>query len=423
MSIETTDLRVAVEESDGCRRRLSVTVPAGAVRDERRRAARELAGRMKMKGFREGKIPPEVVERRYGETLDREVLDTVIGEAYRQALRLEELTPISQGQVEEVKYERDQDLTFEVAFDVRPEVGVERLGGFVVERPRAEAGEEEMEKVLERLREQNAVFRPEEEGRPAPGDEVSVRIDPVEEGEPKGEARTYEIVLGKEEAIPEVEDAIRTLEPGESGTFTIAFPEDFPDEERRGQERTLHISLDARKVRELPELDDSLARQVGDFEDLEELKEAVRGDLTREAEQQAEAAVRSRLTGFLLEANPFDVPQSMVDSYLDQLLGDTEGADPERLEEARHELRPQAERAVKRILLVERIAESQGLEASEEEVDTRIEKIAEQNDARPEEVYARLQKAGRLEALEREITEEKVFAFLKERSEIVDAEG
>lgn len=421
MTIDASKLQVSLEEGERCRRRLSVTVPADAVRVEREEIAHGLAQRLKLPGFRKGRVPAAVVEKRYGPVLQRETLDKVIGAAYRQVLQRESLQPISEGEVEDVDYRPDGDLTFSISFDVQPDVRLERLGGFRVERPPLAVGDTEVEEVLDRLREQQAAWKPAPEGPVEDGDLVAVEIVRLEEGEEASEARPYEFVIGRGEAIPDVEAAIRTLSPGETEEFNVVFPEDFPDESRRGEAQRLRITLQSRKVQELPELDDDFARSLGDFEALDDLRSKVREDLEREASDRQEGSVRGRLLDLLVEANPFPVPDSMVDRYLQSFLGDTQGVDPEKLERAREQLRPEAERAVRRALVVDRVAETQSLAASAEEVDERIQEIADRNDATPAQVYGRLQKAGRIEVLEREITEEKVFDFLKSRSEIVDA--
>jgi trigger factor len=259
-----------------------------------------------------------------------------------------------------------------------------------------------------------------EEGEVQDGNLVTLEIQRLEDGEPMGEGRPYEIVLGDGEAIQEVEDAVRTLAVGETGDFTVTFPEDFPDEERRGEVQHLRISLQAQKEKEVPELNDEFAKSMGDFEDLATLTARVREDLTREAGDQAESAVRSQLVEQLIEANPFEIPRSMAERYLESVLGDTSKLDPEVVAETRERLRPEAEKAVKRILVVDRVAELQDLKATEDELDDRIQEIAEKNDTKPAQVYANLQKAGSLEALEREITETKVYDFLKGESTVTE---
>ncbi len=420
MTAKSSDLHIEVEEQEAWRRRLTVTVPAGSVQTERRKIIQKLGGRLKLPGFRKGRIPEHVVEQRFGQAVDQELLDKVIGESYRKALQFQSLEPISEGQVEKVDYVPREDLTFSISFDVQPVVELERLGGFSVQKPKIEVAEEDVERVLERLRDQAGVWKPLEAGEVKDGNLVTLDIQRLEDGEPAGESRPYEIVLGDGEAIPEVEDAVRTLAVGETGDFTVTFPDDFPDEQRRGEKQHLRISLQAQKEKEVPDLSDEFARSVGDFEDLETLTARVREDLEREAGDQAESVVRSQLVENLLDANPFEVPRSMAERYMESVLGDTSKVDPEVLSETRERLRPEAEKAVKRILVVDRVAELQGLKATEEEVDERIQEIAEKNDAKPAQVYANLQKAGSLDALEREITEKKVYDFLKGQSTVTD---
>jgi trigger factor len=160
---------------------------------------------------------------------------------------------------------------------------------------------------------------------------------------------------------------------------------------------------------------------MGEFENLEELTARVREDLAKEAEGQAENVVKGQLVENLLEANPFEVPRSMAERYMETIMGDTSKLDPEIVAQTQESLRPEAEKAVKRILLIERVADLQGLKASEDELDDRVQEIAIKNDLKPGQVYSNLQKAGNLEALEREITETKVWDFLKEQSTVQEA--
>ena len=421
MAIDPTTLRIDMEEQEAWRRRLTVTVPAGTVQTERNQIVQKLGGRLKLPGFRKGKVPTHVVEQRFGQAVDQEMLDKVIGEAYKIALRSQELEPISEGQVEEVKYQPREELTFSISFDVQPVIKLERLGGFTVQRPKIEVVEEDVNRGLERLRDQNSVWKPVEGGAPENGNLVTLEIQRLENGEATGEARPYEIVLGDGEAIPEVEDAIRTLAVGETGDFTVTFPEDFADESRRGEKEHLRISLQARKIKELPDLTDEFAASMGDFQDLAALTVRVREDLEREAEGQAEGVVRGQLLENLLGANPFDIPRSMAERYMESVLGDTAKLDPEVVARTQESLRPEAEKAVKRILLIERVAELQGLRASEDELDDRVQEIARRNDMKPGQVYSNLQKSGNLEGLEREITEKKVWDFLKGQSTVKEA--
>ena len=448
MTVDASQLQVSVEEQERWRRSMSVTVPVSIVQREEQRAAKNLASRARLKGFRKGRVPTKVIESRFGGTLRQEALDKLIGEAYRTALAAQNLKPISEGAIQEVSYEPEQDLVFSISFDVQPQIDVGRLGGFAVERPVADVKDEHVDQVLTRIQEQNGAWRPVEEGQPQERDLVSVRIrklpgdestahedaayqgDDEEDTSDEGatddgaggdDSKEYEFLLGKGDALPDIETAIKSLEIGASGEFDVSFPEDFPNESRRGDSERVHITLVSRKIQELPELDDDLSKQVGGFETLDDLKARIREDLNKEADQEVENVVRGRLLDLVLDANPFEVPVSMVDRYADGVIGDQPNLDPEKLDEIRTSIRGEAEQAVKRFLLVEEVADTQGLAASEEDIDNRVEEIAEANDSTAAKVYADLQKAGRLEMLERELTERKVFDFLKEQSEITDS--
>jgi trigger factor len=423
MSIDASLLQVSVQEQERWRRKLSVTVPAAVVREEEQRTARQLASRANLKGFRKGRVPTRVIEKQFGGALRREALDKLIQEAYRHAIESEKLQPISEGQIEDVQYAPEQDLKFEVAFDIQPVFELARLGGFAVKRPVAEVKDEHIDDVLARIREQNGAWRPVEEGAPVDGDLVSVKILRLDDAQlaENAEGRDYELVLGRGDAIPEIESAIKSLSIGQGTNereFDIRFPEDFPDESRRGVEERVRITLVGRKTLELPPLDDSLAKSVGEFETLAALTARIREDMEKEGAQRAESVVRAQLLDLVLEANPFEVPASMVDRYLDSILGDAKDVPAEKLTEARTQLRPEAERAVKRILVIDRVADAQGLTATDDEIDRRVEEIAAANQTTPAKVYASLQKAGRLESIERELTETKVFSYLESQSEI-----
>ncbi len=420
MTIDASRLQVSVQEQERWRRRMSVTVPAAVVREEEQRTARQFASQARLKGFRKGHVPTRVIESRFGGALRKEALDNLIQEAYRQALTSERLQPISEGQIEDVQYAPEQDLKFEVAFDIQPVIELTRLGGFSVKRPKPEVKDEHVEQVLGRIREQNGAWRLVEEGQPVDGDLVSVKILRLDGT--STDARDYDFVLGKGDAIADIEAAIKTLAVGASGSaegeFDINFPEDLPDESRRGTAERVRITLVSRRTLELPPMDDSLARQVGEFETLAQLVAKVREDMEKEAAQRSDAAVRGQLLELVLEANPFEVPASMVDRYLDTILSEAKNIPADKLAEARDQIRPEAERAVKRILAIDRIADAQGLAATEDDIDKRVEEIATTNATSPAKVYASLQKAGRIESIERELTERKVFDYLTAQSEI-----
>lgn len=431
MSSDTTDLKVSLQEQPSWSRRLNITVPAERVQRIRSSVSSQITRNARMPGFRKGKLPQRVLEQRFGPSIEQETLDRTIQEAFREALQAQGLAPISQGKVDNIQYEKGQDLTFEVEFEVRPEIQLERVSGFTVSRPASEVGEDDVESILERLRDDRATWEAlAEDARPGYGDQVTVEITAKDaEGNPvEGEeARTYRFALGEGQAIPDVEQAIMTLQTGQEGDFTVKFPDDFPEEERRGEEQHLHIVLKTAQSKQLPEVDDEFAQAMGEFESLEALRTRILEDLRNDAEQRAEAEVRGQLVEQIVEANPFEVPASMVERYLDYMTGHSHAdgeehnhtpEEEERIRQQREQLRPQAEWGMKRMMLVERIAEQEGLSATQDEIDARVEELAAKHERTPSEVWLQLEKSGQLEVLEREITEDKVFRFLLEQNTV-----
>lgn len=419
MAVETNELEVTIQESDSWSRRLSITVPAERVQRIRGSVTSQITGQARMPGFRKGKLPQRILEQRFGASIDQETIDRVIQESFREALDREGLMPISQGQIDKVDYERGSDLRFEVEFEVRPEIELERTSGFTVSRPPEEIEEDDVDSVLERLRADRGTWEDVEgDERPDLGDQVMVQIASLDEDE-EAAPRAYRFALGEGQAIPDVEQAIMTLAPGQEDEFTVTFPDDFPEEERRGEEQRLRIKLDKVQKLALPELDDEFAGSVGDFESLDALRERILQDLEDDARQRADSEVRRQLIDNVIEANPFEVPNSMVERYLDRVTGHSEedghkhsAEEMEQISKIRETMRPQAAWALKRMLIVESVASSEGLAATQDEIDARVEEMAEKHGRSASEVWIELEKSGQLAALESEITEDKVFDHL-----------
>lgn len=425
-----TDLRVDVQEPASWRRTLNITVPHERVRRARQSVAARIAGTIRLPGFRKGKTPAAVVERQFGPAIEQETMDRVIQDAYREALDAQNFRPITQGQVENVTYAGgESDLTFEVHFEVQPELELARTEGFHVVRPADTVGDADVDALLERLRADRATLHPMEEGeKPGYGDLVMVEITDLDAAGDDGEAEQFRFELGEGQAIPDIEQAIMTLAPGEEAEFPVAYPDDFPDEALRGRQQRLRIRLTEARRKVLPELDDEFAKGLGEFETLGALRERMRGDLERDARQRADAALRDQLVQQIVEANPFDVPDSMVARFLDFQLGDQpdeqgrrrarKPEEEERISQLRDALRPQAEASLKRMMVVEHLAEREGLRATADDVDARVEKLAEEHGRTPSDVWVELERSGQMQALESEIMEEKVFAHLIARSTV-----
>jgi trigger factor len=243
-----------------------------------------------------------------------------------------------------------------------------------------------------------------------------VEVASIEDGEAK-DPQTYTVILGQGQALPALEERMLELEPGQTADAEVRFPDDHPDPAKRGVARQVRITLQEAKRQELPPLDDEFAREVGDFDDLAALRSAVRADLERGAEREADAAVREQLMQLLIEANGVQAPPSLVQRALHAYLHAYE-IPHEREEQFYNEFRPIAVRQVQRELVLSALADREKLHGSEAEVDARVARIAASRNLPVAEVYASLEKAKRLGEIQRSITEEKVFDFLLKQSTV-----
>jgi trigger factor len=407
-------LKVDIESPAEWSRRLKITVPAEQVARERQVVLRKIAKRVKLPGFRKGKVPASRLEKHFGASIEQETVERVVNSAYRAALADQGVSPISEASVENLAYEPGADLSFDVEFEVRPEVELARLGGFTIQAPPVVVDEADVDRVLDRLREQNAAWHP-VAGPPAEGDRARVQITPLDSPDDPAEPREYQVVLGAGEILESIDQAIRTLEPGSEGEFEV----DLPGDDEQGKSHRIRLRLLGSERPELPAADDEFARGLGDFASLEALRTRIRGDLEAEAGRESDREVRRQLVQQVLEANPFEVPPSLVDQYLDSLLQAPKDADPDELATAKEQARPAAEYGVRRMLVIERIAEMEGLHATQDDLELRVQEIAEQGGVDASQVRRELARSGRIQAMASDLTEKRVFDYLKSLSTIL----
>jgi trigger factor len=246
---------------------------------------------------------------------------------------------------------------------------------------------------------------------------VNVQIATSASSEQDSEGKSYPIVLGAGQAIPGIEELIMTAAPGETVERPVKWPDDFPDESQRGQTKTVRITVNEVKRKSAPPLDDAFAREVGDFESLDALRQAVRSDMERHAEHEIEAGVLQQLIDQIIAANHFDVPKSWVQQFVEN-YAEAYQIPADQREQFSGEFRSMAERQIRRDLVIETIAEKEGLAAAEKDLDDRIAEQAEKRGVNPGQIYAQMEKSGRLKEMERSITEDKVFKWLMDRNDV-----
>jgi trigger factor len=396
---QTIDVRSEIQDLERWRRRLALTVPAEAAGRVRERHVRELARRARLKGFRPGKAPARLVEKHYAQEIEEEVLKDLIREGYEAGVHRHGLEPISPPRVQGIHWTSDGALAFTAEVDVKPEIELARTTGFRVEVKRHAVSGDDVERVLDRLREERADWIPTE--RPAgDGDLVVFDSVPLDAGGAPRESERVEnhkVVLGREALLPDFETGLQGVTPGLEKTIRVGFPEDHPNEGLRGTVREFRIAVSEVRERKLPDLDAAFAREIGQFDSVDEARAKIRSNLEEEVELQARREAEEALIDEIIAANEIDLPESMIDRYLANMMSDRDGPlggriPPEREAELARVLRPGAERALRRFYILEHVAEREGLEATAE-------------DAADEDVRFHL-------------TMERVFAWLRERSEI-----
>lgn len=423
-------VRSRVEEKPRWRRRIEIEIPAERAERVRHGYVQAFARKARLKGFRPGKAPAALVERHYEDEIRRETLKDLLQEGFEEAVRDAGLDPVGTPRISEVHWSADGELHFVAEVDVEPEIELGRTTGFRVERKVRTVSDEDVDRVIERIRADRADWRGVE--RPAAdGDRVVFDSVPLDEaGEPREAERVenHQVELGEGSLLPDFEEGLRGLTAGRDADLEVRFPDDHPNEALRGQSRRFRVHVEAVRERVLPELDDEFAKAVGELESVEALRAHIRDNLEAEIEQQSRREVDEALIDEIIEANEIDLPESMVDRYLSNMMSDRQGpmegrVPPERAEEIRRVLRPGAERALRRYYILRRIADREGLKVGDEALDAAIAERIDTGKTSIAEARRRLERSGDLDDLRFHLEMERVFDWLRERSDIAPVEA
>lgn len=412
------DIQITVAAQDAASRTFAVSVPAERVRRAEDDATSEFATHARLPGFRKGKVPRDVVRRRFADAIRQSALEDLIRQTWEKARGQESLQPIGDPQIRNLRFDAGAPLTFELLVDVKPELRLARLGGFRLSRHHHRVTDEQVEAQILTLREQKAPWVPVAE-RAKPGDLVEATVlnldDPL-----AAATEPVRFVLGQGRALADLEGHLMALDIGGIWEGAIRFPDDHPDAARRGQSRRVRVTLHEVKRQALPDPTDDFAREVGSFETVEDLRKAVRGDLDASAVREADAGVRAQLIEQLAAANNVAVPPSLRDRAV-VAYAKAYGIPDDQFQRFANEMMPVIEAGVRRDLILDAVAQRAQLACTAAELDARVAELAQRRGEAPGAVYATLEKAGRLRELERSITEEKTFAHLLAQSEIEDA--
>jgi trigger factor len=414
-----SDIQVTKTASEPGAASLAVTVPLDQVREAEERATRGYQARARLPGFRKGKAPAAIVRKQFAADIREQMLRDLVQHSWKTALEQEQLKPIADPHIHDLKWEDGAPITFTFHVELRPEVTLARLGGYTLKRTVSAVTDAQVQAQLETLREQHAPWTPVGGEKPKPKELVHVTIA-QREGETTKDPQPYHFVLGEGRAIPEVEERIMGMLPEESVDTTVRFPDDFSDVTKRGQTRDIRLTLHEVKRQEMAPLDDAFAREIGDFDSLEALRRAVREDLEHDAARDADARVRADLVAQLVAANNVVAPRPLVERAV-LLYAQAYSIPEERLTQFATEFRPVAEQQVQRDLVLDWVVEHHGLRATPAELDQKLQELATRRSVPVAELRASLEKHQRLRELERSLTEEKVFTFLLSQSTVEPA--
>ncbi len=424
MSSEDSSIHTVATAESAVSHRVEVTVAASRVREAFDRAYRDLARQARVRGFRPGKVPRTVLERLYGASLAEQIEHKLVEETLGDAIEQTGLEPVTHPSVDAQPPTDDADFTYTARVEVKPEIELGELEGLPARKPAVSVTDEEVGRQLEALRERNAPVVEEPEGTQAgPGHILSVDFVGRIDGEPfeGGTGRDVELELGSGRFLPEFEEQLVGARAGEDRQVTVTFPEDYGSAELAGKRAEFEVHVADVKRRQLPELDDEFAKDMGEFESLDELKERIRSDALRMREGSARQQLRRTLIDALIERTPFDVPPGLAERALERQLAMARqrlGASlPEeeldaQLSRWREEWREEAEREVRETLLLEAVARDRGLEAETSEIEARIRDLASHQGVAPEKLREAWGEEALVRTARRQICDEKALDFL-----------
>ncbi len=420
-------MKVDVEELGACKRRLQVVETPEVVQEAWERAFSRVQKQAKLPGFRKGKVPRSMIKLHFSDDVRQEVFRHLIPEVYRQALAETQLSPVEEPDLQEVSLEESAPLRFSAVVEIKPAIALGQYTGLTVEHKPKPFAESEVDDALSHLQEQHAEYRVVE--RPADvGDLVILDYTLVPEGMPPRTETGYGLVIGSGSAMPEIEEAVIGLGPGGSRQTRVRFADGHRNEALQGKAADVQVRVSEVKEKVLPPLDDDFARSIGKYETLDALRAAVRTGLEQRRGQENRRALEMAVLEAVLVAHGFEVPEALVIRQVRHQIEHIreqmrrQGVDPDRMpwdpSKMLEEMRPAAEKAVKRALLIEAIAEREGLVPSEADVDAEVERLAQAGQRPAVAVRAMLEQNGDLDRIRVSLGEQRTLDFLIDRATI-----
>lgn len=420
-------MQVSVEATGGLERRITVQVPAERIEKEIDDRLKSLTRTARVAGFRPGRVPFKVIERKYGAQVRQEVLGEVVQSSFYEAVAQEKLRPAGGPKIEAGKVEPGQNLEYSATFEVYPEIQLASLEGVSIERPVAEVTDEDVERVINTLRKQRVTWN--EVDRPGQNeDRLVIDFEGLIEGAPfpGNTGKQVALVLGSGSFIPGFEEQLIGARAGEQRTFDVQFPDDYPAKEVAGKQVRFQVNVSSVSEPQLPEVDESFAKSFGISDgSVQSLRDEVRQNMRRELDQTIRNKVKQQVMDALLEKNKIDLPSALVEQEIDQLIAQAQEQfrDPARrqnLSLPRSLFEEQARRRVALGLIIGEVIKANEIKLDQARVRQMVEGLASTYE-HPEEVvnwyYSNRNLLSGIEAL---VLEEQVVDLLLQQMNVTD---
>ncbi len=422
-------------KQDGVKREISVEVPADEVARETETLIQKYQKMTRLPGFRRGHVPASIIRQRFKEDLKSDVVEALVPRYFRKEAERLGMIPVSQPRVTDLHIHDGEPLKFKASFEIMPEIKVAGYKELRADHPQIEVKDEEVEEALNNVREQHATFTAIEGSTLSDGDFAQSSMD----GRPKDAGAKENdktkpvhmdevlIEIGGKNTVPEFSANLRGASAGDTREFEVLYPEDAQDKRLAGKTFIYTVKIHAIKQKNLPELNDEFSKQLGEFTSLDQVRKQIRENMLAERKHTAERESKDKLVAELVRRNDFEVPESMIDRQIDLRLErglralagqgmkmeDMKKMDLPRLRAGQ---RDQAVQDVKSSLLLERIAELEGIQVGDDELNRELDALAQQTKQTPEAVRARLTQDGGLDRIRNRIRSEKTLEFLYHQS-------
>jgi trigger factor len=422
---------------EGCKHEIEVTVPVDEIARETDRVVADIQQKAKLPGFRPGKAPASLIRSKFSKQVRDDVLENLLPKYFRQKVEEEHLEVVGRPNVKDVHFHEGEPLRFKAEFEVAPEIELKDYRGVTVHYSEPQVSDEDIAKRLDEIREQKSQFVNVEPRALVDGDYAVVTLDSLSGVEQAIHQDEVVLHVGDPDTMAGFSDALRGMSPEEEKDFEVTYPEDFGQQRLAGKTIRFHAKLTTIRTKELPELNDEFAQDLGDYQTLDDLREAVRKAIFHEREFASQQKAKDQLIDRLIETHEFPVPEAYIERQIESQLENQfrelaeRGIDPTKLKldwaKIKEAQRPKAVHDVKASLLVDKIAEREAIAPTNDEVDAEVQRIAKQQREPVAAVRKKLQKDGVLSRIAYQIRSNKTLNFLfeharKEAGELEPAE-